>query len=221
MRPRWAVLTPPPCLLSLPSALPIAKLPPANSPGVEGLPGHRGNFSPGPGGWLGLGQQGDPRSAAGTAREQRGGRRRGSSGHAGGWWGAGGKWGSAEHGGLPSESTHLPLLFILFQLFHYIPRASCAGCCPAAPGEDAPAAPHLLCPRSWPGRSAAPEKAGIWVTPSKSHQVWSPPENATAEATRLEKSDKPKEEKPVAPEEESPQKLLNHYKSREWRCFCV
>lgn len=220
MRPRWAALTPLLCLLPLPSALPVAWLPPANSPGLEGRPGRCGNFSPGAGGGRGGGSRETP-VPAGTAREQRGGRRRGSSGNAVGWRGAGGTRGSAEDGGLCSKSTHLLPLFILFILFHYIPRASCAGCCPAAPGEDAPAAPHLVGPRSWPGRSGAPGKAGIWVTPSKSHRVRRPLENAISKAIEVEKSDKPKEEKSVAPEEESPQKLLNHYKSRERRCFCI
>lgn len=41
MRPRWADMTTPPCPLSLPLSLPIARLFPANASGPAGLSGHR------------------------------------------------------------------------------------------------------------------------------------------------------------------------------------
>lgn len=127
----------------------------------------------------------------------------------------GGRWGLTQRVNLSPAAFY----FISFISLH----STCLLCrvLPRCPGEDAPASPHLVGPRSWPGRSGAPGKAGIWVTPSKSHRVRRPPENATTKATGVERSDKPKEEKPVAPEEESPQKLLNHYKSRERQCFCI
>lgn len=63
MRPLWAVLAPPPCLLSLPSALPIAWLPPAGAPRLLG------EFSPGPGVAEAEGAGRRPPFRSGTARE--------------------------------------------------------------------------------------------------------------------------------------------------------
>lgn len=156
MRLLWAVLTPPPCLLSLPSALPIAWLPPANTPGLEGLPGRRGNFSPRPGEWQRRREQGDPPSAAGAAREQRGGRRGGSSGHAGTGRrlrGAGGTAGRREVGAYPASkpiSRCFLFYFIYFITFHVPPVPGAAplprgGC----PGLPPPRRPPLLAGAKW------------------------------------------------------------------------
>lgn len=102
MRPRWAVLTPPPCLLSLPSAFPIAWLPPANTPGLEGLPGRRGNSA----------RARRLAEAEGAGRPRFRGRdcpgaagleAQGSSGHAGGWRGAGGTGGRQKIGVYPAS----------------------------------------------------------------------------------------------------------------------
>lgn len=136
MRLRWAVLTPPLCLLSLPSALPIAGL-----PGLAGLPGRRGNLSPGPGGWQRPGQQGDPpirrRDCPGAAgREARGELRpRRRMAGCGGTPGLGGRWGLT----LRVNASPPAFYFISFTSLH----SSCLLC---------RVLPRGGCPRSRKGR---------------------------------------------------------------------
>lgn len=193
--------TPLPALLPcLPPSIP--RLPPAKAPGPEGLRGR--GFSPGPGEWgepgrapscsrgcpgaAGREARGEPRppSPAPASQGPAGERRSVAAGKRGGVCSAG-----------QPRSPCLSFRFIYF--------LSCAY-------RAAPAAPRLLGPRCRRGRSGAPGKAGIPVTPTPAPTP-PPAPNATESGVRL-KMPLPKLEERKGlmnrrrkPEEEPPQKI--------------